>query len=118
MAVDHASERQVVITGIGVVSPIGIGVEEFWSNLRTGTSGIRPIELFSYSPVPGRIGGEVLNFNPSKFTKTREQKKAIRVMCREIQLGFAAATLALDDAGIKDDSVAPERLGVEFGANL
>lgn len=118
MAVHHASERQVVITGIGVVSPIGIGVEEFWSHLQAGTSGIRPIETLPYSPVPHHIAGEVRDFNPSKFTKTREQKKAIRVMCREIQLGFAAATLALDDAGIKDGEVAPERLGVEFGANL
>lgn len=118
MAVHHASERQVVITGIGVVSPIGIGVDAFWTQLENRTSGVRPIETLPYSPVPRHIGGEVRDFNPSQFTKTREQKKAIRVMCREIQLGFAAATLALDDAGIKDDTVAPERLGVEFGANL
>ncbi|HTI50297.1 MAG TPA: beta-ketoacyl-[acyl-carrier-protein] synthase family protein, partial [Planctomycetaceae bacterium] len=117
-AVHHASERQVVITGVGVVSPIGIGVDDFWSQLKTGTSGIRAIETVPYSPVPGQIGGEVRGFNPSQFTTTREQKKAIRVMCREIQLGFAAATLALADAGIKEGSLAPERLGVEFGANL
>lgn len=107
-----------MITGIGVVCPIGIGVADFWTHLKEGISGIRAISTLPYSPVPGQIAGEVRDFNPSQFTKTREQKKAIRVMCREIQLGFAAATLALDDAGIKDGDVAPERLGVEFGANL
>lgn len=118
MAVHNASEKQVVISGIGVVSPIGIGLDEFWKNLSEASSGIREIALVPYSPVPRRIAGEVRDFNPSTFTKTREQKKAIRVMCREIQLGFAAATLALDDAGLREGGVAPERLGVEFGANL
>lgn len=118
MAVQHSAERQVVITGIGVVSPIGIGVDQFWSSIQSGTSGIHPIEILPFSPVPHAFGGAVRDFNPSQFTKTREQKKAIRVMCREIQLGFAAATMALDDAGIGEGTIAPERLGVEFGANL
>lgn len=120
MAVHNHSEKQVVISGIGVVSPLGIGIDEFWKNLSAGKSGIREIGLLPYSPVPRHIGGEVPDFNPSAFTKTREQKKAIRVMCREIQLGFAAATLALEDAAIREGEggVAPERLGVEFGANL
>src|SRR5438309_272813 len=118
MAGHRDSERQVVITGIGVVSPIGIGLDEFWNSLRSGTSGIRSTSFLCGSPPNSRIAAEVLDFNPSTFTKTREQKKAIRVMCREIQLGFAAASLALDDAGIKDGDMDPERLGVEFGANL
>ncbi|MSR59611.1 MAG: beta-ketoacyl-[acyl-carrier-protein] synthase family protein [Planctomycetaceae bacterium] len=118
MAVHHVAERQVVITGIGVVSPIGIGVDDFWSHLKNGISGIRAIDLLPHSPVPRGIAGAVVDFDPSRFTKTREQKKAIRVMCREIQLGFAAATLALEDARIGEGGVAPERLGVEFGANL
>lgn len=112
------SERQVVITGIGVVSPIGIGIGDFWKGLASGTSGIRPTTTFPCAPEHCRIAGEVQNFVPSQFTKTREQKKALRVMCREIQLGFAAASLALDDAGIKEGAIEPERLGVEFGANL
>lgn len=108
----------MVITGIGVVSPIGIGVDDFWKSLHTGTSGIRPTGALPCAPPNCRVAAEVFDFNPSAFTKTREQKKALRVMCREIQLGFAAASLALDDAGIKEGEVAPERLGVEFGANL
>ncbi len=118
MAGYRESERQVVITGIGVVSPIGIGIGDFWKGLESGTSGVRPTSTFPCAPPQCRIAGEVQNFVPSQFTKTREQKKALRVMCREIQLGFAAASLALDDAGIKEGDIAPERLGVEFGANL
>jgi 3-oxoacyl-[acyl-carrier-protein] synthase II len=118
MAVDNGSERKVVVTGIGVMSPIGIGVDDFWESLRTQKSGIRHIETLAYSPIPQQIAGEIPEFNSSNFTKTREQKKAIRVMCREIQLGFAAARLALDDAGLGEGTIEPERLGVEFGANL
>lgn len=111
-------ERQVVITGIGVVSPIGIGLDDFWNSLRTATSGVRAAPNFLAAPPKGRIAGEVLEFNPLHYTTTREQKKAVRVMCREIQFGFAAATMALANAGIKEGDVNPERLGVEFGANL
>ena len=118
MAGHRDSERQVVITGIGVVSPIGIGKDAFWNGIRTGTSGVRHTQFLCGSPPSSRIAAEVRDFNPSTFTKTREQKKALRVMCREIQLGFAAASLALDDAGIKDGDLDPDRLGVEFGANL
>ena len=98
MAGHRESERQVVITGIGVVSPIGIGIDDFWKGLKTGTSGVRPTAALPCAPPNSRIAAEVQDFNPSQFTKTREQKKALRVMCREIQLGFAAAALALDDA--------------------
>jgi 3-oxoacyl-[acyl-carrier-protein] synthase II len=118
MAGHRESERQVVITGIGVVSPIGIGIGDFWKSLQEQKSGIRPTGMMACAPPNCQIAGEIQDFNPSNFTKTREQKKALRVMCREIQLGFAAAALALDDAGIKEGAVAPERLGVEFGANL
>ena len=81
MAGYRESERQVVITGIGVVSPIGIGIGDFWKSLESGTSGIRPSTTFPCAPPQCRIAGEVQNFVPSQFTKTREQKKALRVMC-------------------------------------
>src|SRR5215467_8456500 len=118
MAGHRESERQVVITGLGVVSPIGTGIDAFWESLRSGTSGVRTTPFLSGAPPESRFAADVRDFNASAFTKTREQKKAIRVMCREIQLGFAAASLALDDAGFKEGEVDPERLGVEFGANL
>jgi 3-oxoacyl-[acyl-carrier-protein] synthase II len=118
MSVNPNSERQVVVTGLGVISPIGIGVDEFWKNLEAGVTGIREMSQAACSPVPRRFGAEVPGFDPSKYTKTREQKKAIRVMCREVQMGFAAAVLGLADASLVEGSVEPDRLGVEFGANL
>lgn len=111
-------ERRVVITGAGVVSPIGVGLEEFWNSLATGRSGIGRVELLPASPMPGRIAGEVRGFEASKFTRTKEQKKSLKVMCRDIQLGVVSAWLALEDLGLKEGLVDPERLGVEFGANL
>ena len=114
----HQPERQVVITGIGVVSPIGVGAEEFRQSLNAGRSGIAPIELLPYTPFPNHIAGEVKNFSAAKYAKTKEQKKGIKVMCREIQLGVVSASLALDHAGIQDGQINPERLGVDFGANL
>ncbi len=111
-------ERQVVITGIGVVSPIGIGLDDFWNSLRTGSSGIRPTGILQAAPPNSRIAAEIRDFNPLNYTTSREQKKAVRVMCREIQFGFAAAMMALENAGIKEGDIDPERLGVEFGANL
>lgn len=114
----HHTEKQVVITGIGVVSPIGVGVEAFTSSLNAGQSGIAQVELLPYTPFPSHIAGEVKNFSASKYAKTKEQKKGIKVMCREIQLGVVSASLALDHAGIQDGQINPERLGVDFGANL
>lgn len=125
MSIERESERHVVITGIGIVSPIGIGFDQFWNSLSAGTSGIAPIEMLSYTAVPKHIAGEVRNFNASKYAKTKEQKKSIKVMCREIQLGVASASLALDHSGlVLEDTdgakrtIEPERLGVDFGANL
>src|SRR5258708_9285343 len=87
MAGHRESERQVVITGIGVVRPIGIGIDDFWKGLKSGTSGIRLTNALPSAPPNARIAAEVRDFDPSQFTKTRDQKKALRVMCREIQLG-------------------------------
>jgi 3-oxoacyl-[acyl-carrier-protein] synthase II len=114
----HPTEKQVVITGIGVVSPIGVGVEAFTASLMAAQSGITPVELLPFTPFPAHAAGEVKNFAAAKYAKTKEQKKGIKVMCREIQLGVVSATLALDHAGIADGQINPERLGVDFGANL
>ena len=103
------------MTGIGVVSPLAIGVDAFWAGVQAGKSGVAPIETLEYIPVPQQIGGEVKDFNAAKYVK---QKKSIKVMCREIQLGVASASLALEHAAIEEGSIDPERLGVDFGANL
>ncbi|MFM8378578.1 MAG: beta-ketoacyl-[acyl-carrier-protein] synthase family protein [Planctomycetia bacterium] len=105
----------VVITGLGVVSPIGIGCEPFWNALAAGTSGIRTIDLFDSSSLSVRFGGQIPDFDPKVYVRPR---KSLKVMSREIQLGFAAADLALADAGIAAGQVEPERFGVVFGNDM
>ena len=97
--------RKAVITGVGVVSPIGLGRDAFWQALLSGQSGVVPVTI-ELGTVPVKIGGEVKNFAPQKYVKPR---KALKLMCRDIELGFAAATLAVEDAGLATDQVDSER---------
>ncbi len=117
MSAPHQSSdpREVVITGLGVVSPIGIGRDAFRSALREGISGVRPITLFDASQFPVRIAAEVADFDPKAYVRPR---KSLKVMSREIQFGFAAADFALTDAGVQPGSVEPDRFGVVFGAEM
>jgi len=107
--------RDIVITGAGVVSPIGIGCENFWRALCAGESGIRPVDLFDASSLKVRFGGQIADFDPKQYVRPR---KSLKVMSREIQLGFAAADLAMADAGIAEGSLEPERVGVVFGSDM
>lgn len=109
-----------VVTGLGVVSPIGIGKDAFIENLRAGRPGISPVTLFRGIAVPGGMGGEVKDFTDESAKKIwlKEQRKWIKVMCREIAMGAAAATLALTDSALNLETIDHQRLGVEFGANL
>jgi 3-oxoacyl-[acyl-carrier-protein] synthase II len=114
------SNREVVITGIGIVSPIGIGVEPFWKNLEAGNSGVHHCKLFPTTAAPDAVGGEVLEFTEESAKKVylKDQRRNIKAMCREIQLGVTSAGLALQHAAIDLEKINHERLGVEFGANL
>lgn len=106
----------IVITGLGVVSPIGIGADAFWTSLVEGRSGVRRIELYPTAPdIPVPMGGEVADFDPKKMVKAR---KNLKVMSRDIQLGFVAADMAHENAGLDGDSLDPERSGVVFGADM
>ena len=107
--------RDIVITGAGVVSPIGIGCADFWRALCAGESGIRPVDLFDASSLKVRFGGQIPDFDPKQYVRPR---KSLKVMSREIQLGFAAADLAMADAGIAAGGVEPERFGVVFGSDM
>ncbi|HEY2882423.1 MAG TPA: beta-ketoacyl synthase N-terminal-like domain-containing protein, partial [Pirellulales bacterium] len=107
--------REVVITGVGVVSPIGIGREAFWTSLAHGVSGVRPITLFDASDNPVKIGAEVVDFDPKQYVRPR---KSLKVMSRDIQFGFAAADMALADAGVAPNSQDPDRFGVVFGSEM
>jgi 3-oxoacyl-[acyl-carrier-protein] synthase II len=106
---------EVVVTGVGVVSPLGIGAESFWRSLVAGTSGIRPIDRFDSSSLSVRFGGQITDFDPKEHIRPR---KSLKVMSREIQLGFAAADLAMADAGLAAPLRDPDRCGVVFGGDM
>ena len=110
-----SGRRDIVITGLGVVSPIGIGSGPFWGALAAGTSGVRLIDLFDASSLRVRFGGQVPDFDPRLYVRPR---KSLKVMSREIQMGFAAADLAMTDAGMAAGGFAPERCGVVFGGDM
>jgi len=107
--------REVVVTGVGVLCPIGIGNEAFWQALMEGRSGVRSLGWFEASELPSPLGAQVPDFDPARYVRPR---KALKVMSRDIQLAVAAADLAAGDAGLAAGAVAPERLGVVFGADM
>jgi 3-oxoacyl-(acyl-carrier-protein) synthase len=107
--------REIVITGLGVVSPIGIGGEAFWNSLCEGRSGVRRLEVFNGSDLPPAIGADVSDFDPKQYVRPR---KSLKVMSRDIQLAFAAADLACAQASLESHPIDPERLGIVFGADM
>lgn len=107
------SVPRVVITGVGVVSPIGIGVDSFWDSLLNGRSGIDFLRAFPNMDLPTKLAAEVHNFDPLDYIR---EKKMLKVMSRDIQLGVSAASMAMGDAKLGQNQIDPERLGVEFGA--
>jgi 3-oxoacyl-[acyl-carrier-protein] synthase II len=107
------SSPRVVITGLGIVSPIGIGTETFWSNLHQGRSGVSLLSAFPNQHLPSKLAAEIKDFNPYNYVST---KRLIKVMPRDVQLGIAAAKLAMSDADLVKGDISPERLGVTFGS--
>jgi 3-oxoacyl-[acyl-carrier-protein] synthase II len=107
--------KEIVVTGMGVVSPIGIGKAPFWTSLAEGRGGIRRLDMPVDAELPPPIGGIVADFDPKQYVRPR---KSLKVMSRDIQLAFAAADLACVDAGLRERPIEPERLGVLFGAGL
>ena len=111
---------RIVISGLGIISPVGIGREAFWRSLRSGQGALQRVELYDLSLLPGGVGAEIRDFNPTTVKKQflKAQRKSIKVMCRDIQLGVASAALAIEDAALESDQLDHDRMGVEFGSNL
>ena len=103
-----------MVTGIGLVSPLGIGVEKNWDALLRGQSGIGPITRFDASKYSTRIAGEVTNFDPLEFIDKRDARR----MDLFIQLALAAAALAVKDAGIEPALLEGDRTGVYIGSGI
>src|SRR2546423_11682271 len=97
-------DRRVVITGMGVVTPVGNGLETFWSNLKNGVSGIRTIDAFDTTGYDCKIGGQVRDFNPKLFFKN---PKDVRRTDRFTHLAMAAAKMAVAGGGVGVGNVPP-----------
>src|SRR6266850_5397780 len=107
-------ERRVVVTGIGLVTPLGIGTKESWEAAIAGKSGVGPITRFDVKDLPSRIAGEVKGFDPAKFMDKKEARRNDLF----IQFGLAATELALKDAGLPTDKPLGERVGVIVGSGM
>lgn len=118
------SQRRVVITGAGIVSPLGNCPQALWEHLDSGQSGVRRLSAIPDQGLPVGIGGEatefdgsIENFGPLEGKLKRSIKKALRLMCREIEMGVASAQLALVDSAIDLEAIPPERIGTLFGSD-
>jgi len=106
---------EVVVTGLGVVSPIGIGLDAVRAALAAGRSGVRRLARYAADGFPVPFGAEVADFDGRDHVRPR---KSLKVMSREIQMAFAAADQAYAAAGLPLRPIDPERLGVVFGSDL
>src|SRR5688500_15605691 len=106
--------RRVVVTGVGLVSPVGMGTQANWDALCAGTSGIQPITRFDASAFSTRFAGEVKNFDPLQFIEKKELKK----MDIFIQFAVAASQFAMDDAGLKTSPETEDRVGVYISSGI
>ena len=109
--------RRVVISGIGVVAPNGVGKDAFWDGCVDGHSGIGPIRSFDASNHPIRVAGEVHDFDPEPYIPA-QFRKSVKVMGRAARFGIGAAGLAVADAGIDLAKTNPERFGVVMGTGM
>jgi 3-oxoacyl-[acyl-carrier-protein] synthase II len=108
------SKRIVVVTGLGVVSPVGIGAAQAWENLLNGVGGVGPITKFDAAQLPTRIAAEVKGFNSADWMPLKETRRSDLF----IHYGLAATRLALDDAGFTIDESNAERVGVNVGSGI
>jgi 3-oxoacyl-[acyl-carrier-protein] synthase II len=119
------AERRTAITGLGVVTPLGVGMDETWVGLLEGRQGVRQFDLFDPGHFKTSIAGQIEGFSARKFVP-KAYRKAVKVMARDIEIAVAAADLAFLDAGIatkgttEDEKmdVDPKRLGCNIGAGL
>ena len=116
--------RRVVVTGMGVVSPLGLSLDDLWAGLTEGRSAVAPIESFACGGLPlGHAAeargftGEIDNFGPLDAERKKAIRKGCKVMCRESQMAVAAAQRALHDAGDAAAHHPPERFGCVFGSD-
>jgi 3-oxoacyl-[acyl-carrier-protein] synthase II len=111
---NNGRRRRVVVTGVGLVTPLGTGTEENWQALMAGRSGIRQITRFDASVLPARVAGEVPDFDPHRFIERKDIKK----MDIFIQYAMGAARMAVSQSGLPDPLGTPDRSGVIVGVGM
>jgi len=108
------TKRRVVVTGLGLITPVGIGVAESWANIINGQSGIGKITKFDCSSFPSQVAGEVKNFDPLAYIPPKDARR----MDTFIQFGIAAGIEAFKDSGIEVNDSNSERIGVSVGSGI
>ena len=108
------SKRRVVVTGLGLLTPVGNTVEESWKNIVAGKSGIAPITAFDASAFSTRISGSVKDFDVTEYMSMKDARK----MDVFIHFGIAAGLQAMEDAGIEVTEENAERIGVAIGSGI
>ena len=112
--VTDLSQRRVVVTGLGAVSPVGLNVQDTWQNILAGHSGIGPLDVFDSAGFSTRFGGTIKGFDVSQYI----QPKDARRMDGFIHYGIAAATQAFEDSGLEVNNANAYRIGVAIGAGI
>lgn len=106
--------RRIVITGLGAVSPVGVGIDAMWESIRNGRSGVGPITLFDASAYPVRFAACVDDWDPSPWIEPKEARRLSRFQ----QFAVAAALMAVEDSGLEIDEDNAERVGVIVGSGV
>ncbi len=112
--INATKKDKVVVTGIGIISPIGTGITSFWESLTSGKSGISEITRFKTERYPTRIAGEINDFDPEKYMPD----DLANSLCRYSQLGLSASKMAIQDASVDLNNLNKKRVGVSIGVGL
>ena len=107
-------KRRVVVTGLGLITPVGIGVKESWKNILNGVSGISNITKFDASDFKSKVAGEVKNFNPDLYLNPKDSRRMDTFM----QFGLVAGIEAIKDSGLEVTEENAERIGVSIGSGI
>src|SRR4051812_35393771 len=105
-------KKRVVITGMGVLSPVGIGVDAYWKSLLEGKSGVRTVSHFDPAAFDSRINGDVIDYDPLKYFSSKDARN----LSRFIQFGVVAANEAMAQANLDVKAFDPSRIGVVVGS--
>lgn len=120
----RSPSRRVVITGLGLISPLGSTADELWAGLVQGKSAVGPLQAFDAQALPTsfaaearKFTGDVADFGTLEGDRKKAVRKGLKVMCRECQMGVAAALRAIENSGLTEGQFDPERAGVDFGSD-